>query len=384
MPNPQDRIEIQVTEVEKKVEGTREDLGSLIIVKTPEQLLPAPSQLPYGPTFTNLIRYLNVVKDHLDFVKENEVPLPRGNFLYIVPPGEDIKRCLTHIAHQYDAKYIEILTSRILTENVTSTQFLVDALEKGGADPHTWASIIYLPDFGDLVAGLQDPVQIHILSQILGQNHVKDSPAVLIAEIHDIKHLPQVVTSQFDFIESVPPLSHEEAIVFLREIVKFDLPWESPDLLCAPLWLNQLHKVGVRLNLLNLASSPKQRKLTEKDVTKIIRELGILNSTSIDFAENSGKVRAVPNESNTELPFPKNTTFGDQILQDLASRQFSLASGILDKLLQGTPINTLTEIERTLLADYGILLSEEPAKLKIRLLNAKKRVDAIQNVFKKG
>ncbi|OLS15697.1 MAG: hypothetical protein RBG13Loki_0689 [Promethearchaeota archaeon CR_4] len=384
MPDPQESPEMQAAEIGKKMEDTGEDLGSLILIKEPDQLQPASSLLPYSTSFTNLIRYLNVVKDHLAFVKENEVPLPRGNFLYITPPGEDIKRCITFLAHQFYAKFIEILTSRILSENVVSSQHFVEALELGSGEPHSWASIVYVPSFGELVMGLQDPVQEHLLSQILGQNHVKDPPTILIAEIHDIQHLPQKITCQFDFIESIPPLSHEEATSFLREIVKFELPWDSPDLLSAPFWLNQLYKVGTRLNLLNLGNSPKQRKLTEKDVAKIIRELGIINQTPIDFGENPAKFRMLPNDTNTNLPFPKNTTFGDQILQDLASRQFSLASGILDKLLQGTPINALTEIERMLLVDYGILLSEDPAKLKIRLLNAKKRVDSIQNVFKKG
>jgi hypothetical protein len=384
MPDPKDKIEVQVTEVGKKESLTGEEPSDLIVVKTPDLLVVDLPQLPYAPAFTNLIRFLNAVKDHLELIKEREVPLPRGNFLFILPPGEDIRRCIIQIAHQFGTKYVEVLTSRLLAENVISAQIVADALEKCHQEPHIWASLLFIPDFGDFVAGLQDPVQQYILKQVLGQNDLKDPPIILIGEVHDARQLPPAMRAQFDFIESVPPLSREEAVAILRETVKFELPWESPDLLCAPLWLNQLQKVGARINLMHLAGGSKQRKLDEKDVSRIIREITCLACLPEEPAEKAEGGHPTTKEGNVDGIFPKNVSFGEQILQDLASRQFSLASGVLDKFLQGTPINTLTEAERGLLTDYSILLSEDPAKLKVRLLSAKKRVDAIQNMFKKG
>ncbi len=384
MPDPLDKIELQAAEVGKKEIIPGEDPSDLILVKTPDLLQINLPQLPYAPAFTNLIRFLNAVKDHLELVKEREVPLPRGNFLFILPPGEDIQRCIIQIAHQFGTKYVELLTSRLLAENVVSAQVVADAFDKCSREPHMWASLLFIPDFGDFVAGLQDPVQQYILNQVLGQNNLKDPPIILIGEVHDARQLPPAMRAQFDFIESVPPLSREEAVAILRETVKFELPWESPDLLCTPLWLNQLQKVGARINLMNLAGGSKQRKLNEKDIGKIIREITILASSPEEPTEKANGGHTSPKEGNMEGIFPKNVSFGEQILQDLASRQFSLASSVLDKLLQGMPINALTEADRGLLTDYSILLSEDPAKLKVRLLSAKKRVDAIQNMFKKG
>ncbi len=382
MPDPHDKIEMQAAEVEKKEVGVVEDPSDLIVVKTPDQLAADFPQLPYAPAFTNLIRFLNVVKDHLNVVKENEVPLPRGNFLFTLPPGEDIRRCLNQIAHQFGTKFVELLTPRVLAEDVSSAQVISDALEKCLGEPRMWAALLYIPDFGEFLTGLKDPFQNYALYQILGKNNLKNPPTILVAEVHDALALSPAVRTQFDFVEAVPPLSREEAIPILREVVKFELPWESPDLLCAPLWLNQLQKVGTRLNLMNLATGSKQRKMTEKDVGKIVREIISLTGTTEEIPEKGAGTTF--KEPGSEVSYPKNISFGEQILQDLASRKFSLASGVLDKLLQGTPINALTDAERTLLAENSILLSDDPAKLKVRLLGAKKRVEAIQIMFKKG
>lgn len=384
MPDPQDTIKMQAAEVEKKETGHEEESSDLMVVKTPDQLAADFPQLPYAPAFTNLIRFLNAIKDHLIVVKENEVALPRGNFLFTLPPGEDIRRCIAQIAHQFSAKYVELLTPRVLAEDVASAQVISVALEKCLGEPRTWATLLYIPDFGEFLTGLQDPLQNYVLTQVLGQNILKDPPIILIAEVHDMRVLTPAMRAQFDFVEAVPPLSREEAITVLREVVKCELPWESPDLLCAPLWLNQLQKVGTRINLMNLANGSKQWKLTEKDIAKIVREITNLSGAQEETPEKGAGAHPNPKELGIEASYPKNISFGEQILQDLASRQFSLASGVLDKLLQGTPINSLTEAERTLLAEYSILLSDEPAKLKVRLLSAKKRVDAIQTMFKKG
>ncbi len=384
MPDPHESIELQAAEVGKKQINPEEDASDMIVVKIPDQLAANFPQLPYAPAFTNLIRFLNAVKEHAEIVKEHEVPLPRGNFLFILPPGEDIGLCVAQVAHQFSAKYVELITPRILAENVVSSQIVADALERCAGDPHMWATLLYIPDFGDFVSGLQDPIQQYVLNQILAQNNLKETPVILIAEVHDARQLPPTMRAQFDFIETVPALTREEAIPILRDIVKFELPWESPDLLCAPLWLNQLQKVGARINLMNLASGSKPRKLNEKDVAKIIREITSLGGGSEDTGEKTAAGRATSREAGTDMIYPKNISFGEQILQDLASRQFALASGVLDKLQQGMPINSLTEAERGLLTEYSILLSDEPAKLKVRLLSAKKRVDAIQNMFKKG
>ncbi len=384
MPVPHDSIEIQAAEVGKKESSPVEDSNDIILVKTPDQLAADFPQLPYTPAFTNLIRFLNTIKDHLDIVKQSEVPLPRGNFLFTIPPGEDIRRCVAQIAHQYGAKYVELLTPRLLAQDVPSAHIISEALEKCRGEPRIWAAILYIPDFGEFLTGLQDPLQNYVLNQILGQNNLKDPPIIIIAEVHELGALTPALRAQFDFIEPVPPLSREEAVVVLREVVKFELPWESPDLLCGSLWLNQLQKVGTRINMINLASGSKQRKLTEKDVAKIVREITTLGGTPESLPEKGTDSHLNSKEGGIEVAYAKNTSFGEQILQDLASRHFSLASGVLDKLMQGTPINTLTESERLILAEFSILLSDDPAKLKIRLLSAKKRVDAIHTMFKKG
>ncbi|HMF31194.1 MAG TPA: hypothetical protein VKK79_07260 [Candidatus Lokiarchaeia archaeon] len=384
MSIPPEKFPAEAAEISDEVKQIEAGDTGVVWIRDPDQLPELLPILPYAGVFINLCQFLNVIKENGEFARNREILLPRGHFLYLSPVGEDVRPCLYHIARMFDLRFLELMVSRVLTEGIASTQVLSDAIERGTKNPDKWASLLYIPDFDIFLEALQDPVQHYLLSQSLVHETSSHAPLLIVAEIHDGEKIPPAIKTQFDFFETLPPLTRDEGVALLKEIVKFDLPWDSPSLLTGSIWMNQLRKVAGRVNMLALSRISKRRKIQEKEVNKIVQECATQTKEAIKSSADVVSPHAGITGTEVETLIPKNRSFGEQILQDLASRNFAIACNVLDKLMQGEPVTSLTDPERAVLAEYSnILLSDDLAKVKVRLLNAKKRVDAIKIAFKR-